>query len=66
MALIPSHVILYLVSRWFCENCGAQLLSQQSAQPERSFVRAGIIEAFTKMPIVLEGECAECAIGHWN
>ena len=55
---IPSRVILDLVSRLFCENCGAHLISQQSGNPERVFVRAGIIDAFTKMPVVLESECA--------
>jgi hypothetical protein len=62
IASIPNHVILYLVSRWFCENCGAHLLCQRSVDPERIFVRAGTIEAFTKMPIVLEGECVECEV----
>jgi len=42
------------VNRWFCADCGAHLLSQSSAHPERSFVKAGVIEAFTKMAIVLE------------
>jgi len=42
------------VHRWFCADCGAHLLSQSSAHPERSFVKAGVIDAFTKLPIVLE------------
>ncbi|KAF8348465.1 Mss4-like protein [Amanita rubescens] len=42
------------VSRWFCADCGAHLFSQSSAHPDRTFVRAGVIDGFTKMAIVLE------------
>ena len=36
--------------------CGAHLISQSSGHPERTFVEAGVVDAFTKMTVVLEGE----------
>ena len=55
-ALILGHVIPSSVNRWFCADCGAHLISQSSGHPERTFVEAGVVDAFTKMTVVLEGE----------
>ncbi|KAK2461126.1 hypothetical protein APHAL10511_006653 [Amanita phalloides] len=42
------------VSRWFCTGCGSHLFSRLSTHPERTAVKAGNIEAFTKLPVILE------------
>ncbi|KAF8623834.1 hypothetical protein AX15_006160 [Amanita polypyramis BW_CC] len=42
------------VSRWFCTGCGSHLLSQSSNRPHSISVKAGNIDAFTKLPVVLE------------
>jgi len=42
------------VSRWFCEVCGSQLMSQSGAHQERLSVRAGIFDEFAEWPITVE------------
>ncbi|KAK2461125.1 hypothetical protein APHAL10511_006652 [Amanita phalloides] len=42
------------IGRWFCPRCGSLLFSRSSSRPHRTAVFAGNIEAFTKLPVILE------------